>query len=161
MADGFLGYPSTFMLDVVVCALLLVVPALVYSIYLVKFKRAYREHRNLQTMLGAILFITVLLFELDMHVVHGGWQQIVAKGHEHTAEQMATIKQLLRVHLLFAVSTVGLWIFTLFCAWRRFPNPPVPSPHSRLHKILGWISALDITLTSITGLIWYYVAFVR
>ena len=160
MADGFLGYPSTFMLDVVVCALVLVVPALIYSIYLAKFKRAYLQHRNLQTMLGAILFITVLLFELDMRL-HGGWAQIVGRSQRLGPEQLQTVQQILYVHLVFAISTVALWILTLFWAWRRFPNPPAPSPHSRLHKVLGWISAIDITLTSITGLIWYYVAFVR
>jgi hypothetical protein len=160
MADGFLGYPSTFMLDVVVCALVLVVPALIYSIYLAKFKRAYLQHRNLQTMLGAILFITVLLFELDMRM-HGGWVQIVNRSQRLTPEQLPMIRQILYVHLVFAISTVALWILTLFWAWRRFPNPPTPGPHSRLHKTLGWISAIDITLTSITGLIWYYVAFVR
>ena len=40
------------------------------------------------------------------------------------------------------------------------PNPPQPSTHSRLHKVLGWVSTLDLVLTSVTGLIFYYVAFV-
>ena len=47
MADGFLGFRTYFMLDFVVCALVAVVPALVFSIYLVKFKAKFVAHRNL------------------------------------------------------------------------------------------------------------------
>ena len=36
MKHGFLGYQSTFMLDFVVTALVLIVPALLTSLYLVK-----------------------------------------------------------------------------------------------------------------------------
>jgi hypothetical protein len=30
-----------------------------------------------------------------------------------------------------------------------------------VHAVLGWISTIDITLTAITGLIFYYLAFVK
>ena len=42
----------------------------------------------------------------------------------------------------------------------RFPRPVIPGAHSRLHKTLGWASAADLTLTSVTGLWFYYAAFV-
>ena len=45
-------------------------------------------------------------------------------------------------------------------AWKRMPSPPPPCAHSGLHKKLGWLSTIDITLTSVTGLTWYYFAFV-
>ena len=41
MANGFLGYDSSFMLDVVVCVLLLIVPMLMWSLYEVKFRRRF------------------------------------------------------------------------------------------------------------------------
>jgi uncharacterized membrane protein YozB (DUF420 family) len=68
---------------------------------------------------------------------------------------------LLYVHLFFAISTVVLWAVTLSLALRRIPAPPGPCSHSRLHKRLGWISVVDITLTSVTGLLVYYYGFVR
>jgi hypothetical protein len=40
------------------------------------------------------------------------------------------------------------------------PRPPAPCEHGRLHKRLGWLSAADITLTSVTGLLVYYYGFV-
>ena len=163
MTNGFLGYNASFMLDVVVCALVLVVPALAYSIYLVKARRAYALHGNIQIALGIILLITVAAFEYDLQIVHGGWINIVNKPGESPrleGEALTRVRTVLRVHLIFAISTPLLWGATLWLALRRFPAPPRPSPHSRLHKTLGWLSTADIVLTSLTGLAFYYLAFV-
>ena len=161
MADGFLGYPTSLMLDVVVCALALVVPTLVVSLYLVKVRKKYLWHRNIQIVLGAALLVTVVLFEADMQM-QGGWQAILGRRSPPLpADQLATVRRVLWIHLVFAVTTVVLWPVTLVLAWRRYPSPPTPAAHSRLHKRLGWLSTIDIALTSATGLLFYYLAFVR
>lgn len=161
MKDGFLGYHTSFMLDAVVSALVLVVPVLVFSLYSVKFRRNYRLHRNLQIGLAFILLAAVFAFEIDLHFVQGGWQNVVKKGPPVSAEQLLFIQKVLRVHLVFAGSTPFLWAITIIMALRHMPNPPSPSPHSRLHKLLGWTSTVDLVLTSVTGLVFYYVAFMN
>ena len=159
MSDGFLGYPASFMLDVVVCALIVVVPLLAFNIYLVRWGRNYRLHKRLQLLLAAVLFLAVTLFEVDMQW-QGGVDGILAKRlRPLSPPELASFRSLLWVHLVFAVSTVFLWIATVFLAWRRFASPPHPGPHSNLHKILGWLSALDITGTAVTGLLVYYYGF--
>lgn len=159
MGKGFLGYPSTLMLDIVVCALVLVVPVLLSSIWLVKYRRNYLLHRNIQTALGATLLVTVCLFEIDMRL-HGGWVEILKNRSVQLSEsQFNWVRTVLIVHLVFAVSAVVLWAATLFHGWRRIPRPPQPSPHSGLHKTLGWLSTITLTLTSVTGLVFYYYAF--
>jgi hypothetical protein len=158
MSDGFLGYKSSFMLDAVVCALVLVVPVLLYSLYIVKVHKQYALHKKLQLILGAALLITVIAFEVDLRM-QGGWKNIVAKRDVPlTAEQFRTVEKTLWIHLVFAVSTPLLWIATICYALKRFPNPPVPGEHSPLHKKLAWASTIDLVLTSITGLIFYYLA---
>lgn len=162
MANGFLGNGASLMLDVVVCALVLVLPVLAYSLYAVKVRRNYVRHRAAQIALGVLLLVTVSAFEIDMRR-HGGWVNIVNKpGAEPrlSAEGLALARQLLWLHLVFAVTTPLFWGATLWLALRHFPHPPRPSRHSRLHKTLGWLSTADITLTAITGLLFYYVAFV-
>lgn len=164
MQNGFLGYDSSLMLDVVVCALVLIVPALLYSLYVVKVPRNYTLHRNLQVVLGIVLLVAVAAFEVDTQWVHGGWENIVNKPGKDprlTGERLDAVRQFLRIHLVFAVSTPLLWATTLVMALRRYPSPPTPGRHSWLHKKLGWASTVDITLTSVTGLWWYYIAFVK
>jgi hypothetical protein len=163
MRDGFLGYDASLMLDVVVTALVLVVPALVFSLYLVKVRHNYLWHRNLQLALGIVLLVAVGAFEVDLQIVHGGWENIVNKPGRPprlTGEPLDFVRTMLRVHLVFAISTPVLWATTLVLAWRRFPSPPIPGPHSSLHKPLGWAATIDLVLTSVTGLVFYYFAFV-
>lgn len=163
MQDGFLGYRTSFMLDFVVCALVIIVPLLVYSIWLVKVKRAYAAHKRLQLALGIILLVAVTAFEVDLQMVHGGWENIVQKTYPDEAQlaaKVAEARPYIRIHLLFAVTTPVIWFTTLFLAMRRFSIPPLPGQHSKVHKILGWLSAVDITLTAVTGLVFYYIAFV-
>ena len=164
LSNRFLGYPTTFMLDFVVCALALIVPLLLWSLWRVKFRRRYAAHKRLQITLGIVLLVAVTAFEVDVQMVHGGWENIVAKqplNPEELALKIEAVRPWLLVHLLFAITTPLLWIITITLALLRFQNPPSPGSHSRLHKILGWASTVDITLTSVTGLLFYYVAFVR
>lgn len=161
LQNGFLGNQASFMLDFVVVALVLIVPILLYSLYAVKVQRKYQLHKSLQLLLGVVLLVAVVAFEIDLHLIQGGWQNVVAKREVPlTADQLATVHTLLRIHLIFAASTPFLWVATIVLALRHFPSPVTPGRHSRLHKLLGWLSAGDITLTSVTGLIFYYAAFV-
>ncbi len=162
MTDGFLGYRTSLMLDLVVCSLVLVVPALVYSIYLVKVRRRFVAHRNIQLTLAVVLLAAVSAFEFDMQQVQGGWQHVVAKRVVPlTAEQLQSVRYVLWIHLVFAVSSPVIWAATILLALQRMPKPPAPCAHSELHKKLGWLATIDLTLTSITGLWFYYVAFMR
>jgi putative membrane protein len=159
MRDGFLGFKSSFMLDAVVCALVLVVPVLLYSIYTVKVRKSFERHKKLQLFLGVILSMTVIAFEVDLHLVQGGWENIVAKREPPLSPwEFNAVHNALRVHLIFAGTTPFLWGFTIVYALKRFPKPPVPGDHSPLHKKLAWASTIDLVLTSITGLIFYYLA---
>ena len=160
---GFLGYPTTFMLDFVVCALVLIVPVLLWSLWLVKVRREFLLHKRTQIALGITVLVAVLAFEVDMRL-HGGWQQIIAQQQLEPAAFSAkvdSIRPWLYLHLSFAVSTPVLWAVTIVLALKRFGRNPVPGPHSPVHKLLGWASTVDITLTSVTGLMFYYLAFVR
>lgn len=161
LRDGFLGHHASFMLDFVVVALIVIVPILLYSLYAVKVRHRYVTHRRLQLLLGVVLLVAVALFEVDLHFIQGGWKQVIAKRPVPlTPEQVSQVQTTLRIHLIFAITTPFLWLITIVAALRGFANPPVPGSHSRVHKLLGWASAIDITLTSITGLIFYYFAFV-
>ena len=162
MTDGFLGFRTSFMLDFVVCALVLVVPAIVFSLYLVKVRRNFRAHRNVQVVLAVVLLAAVVAFEIDMQLVQGGWENVVDKREQPLSDaEKESVRQVLWIHLVFAISSPLLWLATIVHAFRRLPSPPAPNEHSGLHRKLGWASVVDLVLTSVTGLWFYYVAFVR
>jgi len=161
MKNGFLGFRTSFMLDFVVVALVLILPVLVYSLTAVKRKKRYGLHRRLQLLLSIVLLLAVGLFEIDLQWVQGGWLNVVGKREvKLTNEQLNFVRQVLSIHLWFAISTPVLWMATIGLALVHFPSPPQPSEHSAVHKILGWLCSIDIVLTSVTGLLFYFFAFV-
>jgi putative membrane protein len=152
--DGFLGSRASLMLDVVFLAMFAVIPVLAWSLWLVKYRRNYALHKQVQVGLGITLLVTVVLFEVDMRI--NGW--------EHRAESSpyypGVIYATLYVHLFFAVTTTFLWFAVIGRALRRLPVPPRPGPYGASHRFWGWLAAMDLTLTAITGGIFYYLAFI-
>jgi hypothetical protein len=155
--DGFLVTRAPLILDVLCLAMIAVLIVLACSIYLAKVRRRFEGHKKIQITLGVVLLVVIVLFEADIRL--HGWQDRAAG--ELNGKAPAAAVTALYIHLCFAVSTVLLWIVTTVLALRRFSVPPLPGPHSQLHAQLGWLSAAGMALTTITGWIFYYVAFMR
>jgi uncharacterized membrane protein YozB (DUF420 family) len=66
----------------------------------------------------------------------------------------------LGIHLVCSISTTLALITTVWNALRNFATIPSPNQNSRAHKLLGKISAIGLFMTSITGWIFYYLAFI-
>lgn len=154
MFPGFLGSRATFMLDVVALAMVAVIPLLLVSIYLTKFRAAWVTHKRLQSLLAAVLLAAVLLFEIDMRLF--GWREYAMASPYY----QTLLFPVLYVHLTIAVATALLWIVTVATALRHFPQPPRPHHFSRTHRLLGWASTWGMILTALTGWAFYYLAFV-
>jgi putative membrane protein len=158
---GFLGFDASFMLDVVVVALVLIVPVQLWAIRLARTGR-YPLHKRVQLTLAVVLLLAVGAFEVDLQLLHGGWENVVNKDADTprlTGDELQIVRRVLWVHLIFAVSTPLLWGLTIALALKRIPVPPGPCRHSPLHRKLGWASAIDLLLTSLTGMAFYYVTF--
>jgi putative membrane protein len=155
--DGFLGTRAPLILDLLCLAMLAVVVVLAWSIYQVKYRRRYRLHKWTQVTLGAILLVVVILFEIDIRL--HGWQERAAGQLGGQAPSAAVTA--LYVHLIFAVSTVLLWPTVIVLALHNFPNPPMPGAHSRIHVPLARVAATDMVLTTVTGWVFYWMAFVK
>lgn len=155
--DGFLGTRATFMLDVLVIAMGVVVVVLAWSVYQVKYRRRFELHKWVQVGLGLVLLAAVVVFEVDVRMY--GWEERAAGelgGHAPTHVWVA-----LAIHLVFAVSSSILWPVVIIRALRNFPNPPAPGPHSRFHIPWARVAAIDMCITAVTGWTFYYLAFVR
>jgi putative membrane protein len=153
--EGFLpGSRASFMLDLVAAAMFAILPALVLAIKLARKDKDFVAHKRAMTALSAVLGATVILFELEIRLI--GWKHLA----EPSPYYATILFPVLYVHLIFSISTTILLATTVFLAWRKFPNPPRPASHSSPHKLLGRLSAIGLVLTSVTGWVFYYMAFI-
>jgi putative membrane protein len=157
--NGFLGTRASFMLDVVVLAMLAVLPLLAWSIYLVKYRHQYALHKKMQLILAGLLLVAVGAFEVDMRFITD-WEERAAPSPYYTAGQWDAVWGSLAVHLVFAIPTLLLWIYVVVAAVRKFPRPPLPNEHSRQHRVFATLGSAGMFLTAVTGWIFYWLAFV-
>jgi uncharacterized membrane protein YozB (DUF420 family) len=66
----------------------------------------------------------------------------------------------LGIHLVFAVTTFVLLAWVVWEAIVRFPSPPTPGTHGPRHRVMARLAAADLVLTAVTGVIFYWLAFV-
>ncbi|MFP6612522.1 MAG: DUF420 domain-containing protein [Pirellulales bacterium] len=157
--NGFLGTRASLMLDIVFLAMFAVLPVMAWSIYLVKFKRLYTAHKQMQLTIGIVLAVAVTLFEIDIRI--NEWRPRAEKSPYYDADMLrGWVNWSLWVHLFFAITTVVLWIFVIVQAPRKFSKVPLPNPYSPKHIFWARLAAIDMALTSFTGWAFYYIAFV-
>jgi putative membrane protein len=159
--EGFIpGARGSLMLDVVFLAMFVIVPGLVISLFLVKRQRRYALHKQLQVVMASVLLIAVLLFEIDIRV--NGWVLRAEPSPYFDIHNKWSCPAglALMIHLSFAVPTLVLWIAVVVRALRNFSQPPRPGLHSQWHARFGWIAAVGMMLTAVTGWIFYWLAFV-
>jgi putative membrane protein len=158
--SGFLPGRASLMLDIVVVAMLFVLIAMAYSIYSVKYRRQYRRHKAIQLGLASVLLLVLCLFEIDVHFIDRWTARADASPYFDAATQSGLVVKALAVHLVFATTTFALWLTVISRALLGFPKPPQPAEHSRFHRRWGTLAAIDMVLTTLTGWVFYWLAFV-
>jgi uncharacterized membrane protein YozB (DUF420 family) len=159
--NGFIpGSRATVMLDVVFVAMFAVVPVLAWSVYLVVVRRNYALHKRVQLILGVILLLAIVAFEIDIRFVSGWRERAMPSPYYGTSDEYGPLFTALWVHLFFAVPTAVLWLVVIARAVRNFPSPPRPAQHSRFHVYWAKLAAAGMFMTAITGWVFYYLAFV-
>ena len=153
--DGFLGSRASIGMDVVLLGLLATLPLLAWSIHLVARRRDFAGHRRLQLLIVAALVAAIVVFEVDVRLI-SDWKRRAAPSPYWPAGVLSA----LGIHLVFAVSTLVLWTWVVWEAWRRFPAPPQPNDHSPRHRVMARLAAIDLVLTAVTGTLFYWLAFV-
>ena len=151
--DGFLGTRASLGMDVVLVGLLATLPVLAWSVALVRRGR-YAAHRALQLAIVVALGAAIVVFEIDIRLV-SDWRERARESPWWPGGVLAA----LAVHLVFAVSTFGLWAWVVWEALTRFPKPPAPGGHGPRHRRLARLAASDLVCTAVTGLAFYWLAF--
>jgi len=152
--DGFLGTRASIGMDVVLVGLWLLLPVLGWSVVLVRRGR-YSTHKALQLLIAAALFAAIVVFEIDVRLV-SDWKARARPSPWWPGGVLGA----LGIHLVFAVSTLGLLVWVLWEALRLFPAPPLPGAHGPRHRRFARAAAIDLVLTALTGTVFYWLAFV-
>ena len=102
---GFLPFSrANFLMDFVVLAMAVIVPIMIGSVILVRYKKDYNLHKKIQIALGSILGLTLIVFELDVRL--NGWRHLA----EASPYYENFVFPSLFVHLFFAIPTFFLWL---------------------------------------------------
>lgn len=151
---GFLGTRGDLLMDLVVVAIVLT-PVL--FLVAVRFARRgqYVRHRNLQTGLLGALLLAVIAFEVDIRA-SGGTQAFMA---ESPYLGTAFLTWLLRIHVLIAVVTFGVWSVLVGRAWRARMDRH-PHLFSAVHRRRGYWVFAGVVFTSVSGVGLYWMGFV-
>ena len=152
--DGFLGTRASVGMDLLLVGLLATLPVLAASIAAVRARR-YAVHKSLQLVIVAALLAAIVAFEVDIRLF-SDWKLRAAASPFWPAGVLSS----LGIHLVFAVSTLVLWTWVVWEALRRFPTPPAPGSHGPRHRRMARLAALDLLATAVTGVIFYWLAFV-
>lgn len=147
------------MLDFVFLAMFGIIPIMAFSIYLVRYRQRYELHKRLQVILGITLLSAVTAFEVDMRFFTD-WKELAAPSPYFHPDQWSGVWYSLVIHLAFAIPTPFLWVFVIVQGLRRFPSPARPCEYSRSHLFWARLAAIGMTLTAVTGWIFYWLAFV-
>lgn len=153
--DGFLGSRASLGMDVVLVGLFATLPLLAWSVHLVRNRRDYAGHKRMQLAIVAALVAAIVVFEIDIRLL-SDWKVRAAPSPYWPGGVLAS----LGIHLVFAVSTLVLWAWVVWEAWKRFPDPPAPGDHGPRHRFMARFAALDLILTAVTGTVFYWLAFV-
>ena len=154
LAEGFLPTRGSWVLDAVFSAMFIIMLVLALNIWLAR-RGQYRLHRNLQISLAIILILAIAVFEIDVRFLTD-WRELASHSVYY---ESGWVDRLLLVHLAFAIPTPFVWGYVVYRALRNFPSPPVPGSHSHDHRKWGWIAAVLMYLTGITGCGFYWIAF--
>lgn len=152
--DGFLGTRASLGMDVVLVGLIALLPVLAWSIRLAR-QGHYLLHKRLQLFIVAALLAAILVFEVDVRFL-SDWRTRAEDSPFWPGGVLAA----LGVHLIFAITTFVLLAWVVWEALARFPTIPGPGPHSRRHRLMARLAALDLLVTAVTGVGFYWLAFV-
>ena len=157
---GILGYQPVVVLDLILLSQLVVLPWLFFAIWQAK-KGNYKLHSRLMAALTLVIFVAVVAFEWQVQSM-GGLSEIARQiGREQAVEHLG-FRLLFFFHLLLAGLLTPFWLYIFYRAVSEFSwRCPSPSPHGHLHRLLGKIAIVGALLISVTGILLYWLAFVK
>jgi putative membrane protein len=152
--QGFLGTRADLLMDLVIVALIAVVPIVLYNWHLARSGR-FARHKTLQISLALLLAVVVGVFEVNLRLQGGIFAATGGSSYAGTA----TLDFWIYLHTFFAITTLFVWTGLIVMSLRRFPGPPTPGPFSATHRFWGRLGMVWMLVTGVTSLPVYILGF--
>ncbi len=146
---GFLGTRAPLFMDIV-SVIVAVLPFLIFGAIMLAKKKNYRAHESVQSLLFVISVIVVGFFEYGVRM-EGGYKNLM----EGSSVSHDYLLYVLIFHIIISVTTLILWIKTLYYAKRYKKQSTLPGLYASTHKKDGQWTFIGIILTMLTGA-WVY-----
>ena len=146
---GFLGTRAPLFMDIVSVIVFLLPFLILGAISLAKVAN-YTAHEIAQKLLFVISVLVVGFFEYGVRMA-GGYKILM----EGTSVSHDYLIYVLIFHIMIAVSTLVIWIITLYTARGYKKAQTLPGSSARKHKKFGIATFIGILSTMLTGA-WVY-----
>lgn len=147
--SGFLGTRAPLFMDIV-SVIVAVLPFLIFGAISLAKKGNYHAHESVQKLLFMISVIVVGFFEYGVRM-EGGYKNLM----EGSSVSHDYLLYVLIFHIIISVTTLILWVMTLYYAKRYKKQSTLPGLYSESHKKAGQRTFIGIILTMLTGA-WVY-----
>ncbi|WP_101760160.1 DUF420 domain-containing protein [Oceanicoccus sp. KOV_DT_Chl] len=154
LPQGFLGTRGDILMDLVILAFFIILPALLFSWHKVR-NQDYVTHKKVQLSLASILAVAVVLFEADLKLSGGIFELTKASSYNGTT----LLNSLIYGHTLVAILTTLIWIVLIILSLKKFDKPPAPNHFSKTHKRWGTLGMLSMIATGTSAFPLYYYGF--
>lgn len=154
--QGFLGTRADLLTDLVITALVAVVPFVLWNQNLARRGR-WALHKRMQIGLAVLLGLVVAAFEYNLRLQGGIFEATTASAYSGTL----TLNFWIWFHTFLAITTVIVWASLIIMSLRRFPSPPQPAAFSATHRRWGRIGIIWMLATGLTSLPVYFFGYAR
>jgi len=150
--DGFLETGAPMYMDIITLYFGLL-PLLMGSAILLAVQKKYELHYKAQVTIFVITLLVVGLFEVGVRV-SGGFSAFMQESNAHYTFMIV----FLVIHIIIALISVVLYSLLIYSAVSeyRLHNTPVVKSHKKLARVVY----IGMTMTSLTGVMIYYLLFV-
>lgn len=148
-STGFLGTRAPLFMDIV-SVIVALLPFLIFGAISLAKRGNYRAHESVQKLLFIISVLVVGFFEYGVRM-EGGYKNLM----EGSSVSHDYLLYVLIFHIMISVTTLIIWVLTLYYAKRYKKQMTLPGLDSGIHKKYGMRTFIGIVLTMLTGA-WVY-----
>lgn len=151
---GFLGTRADFFSDVLIMALIVILPALITAIVLAVKKR-HSFHKKLMLAIFTVLVLYVIVYETNLTIL-GGVNYLTMNINMPVASYLSIVI----FHIIQSALTLVLGGAVISRGRVALVAGQASSGFTSVHRKIAWVEVGMLVVSVVTGLVIYYLTFI-